>query len=60
MAKSVAKKLRERRIREGKYDPANSRGSWNGVNPQLKVIPNKKKDAKNSSHDYSRVYNLVG
>jgi hypothetical protein len=60
MAKSTARKLRERMVKQGKLDPAMMRGSWHGVDHQMRVIPNKKKDAKYEDHDRSRVYNLVG
>lgn len=33
MSTTKAKKLRNKRIREGKYDPTNQRRSWNGVIP---------------------------
>jgi hypothetical protein len=57
MAKSSARKKREHRVRQGKLNPENSRGSWNGVMPVTKVKPNKKKDHRFG--DYDRAYNIV-
>ncbi|OPA80551.1 hypothetical protein BVG16_07445 [Paenibacillus selenitireducens] len=39
MGATKAKKLREKRIREGKYDPTNQRGSWNGILPIERTTP---------------------
>ena len=39
MAKSNARKKREKRMREGKRNPEKSRGSWNGVTPITKRTP---------------------
>lgn len=55
MAKSHARKQREQLVRQGKLDPVISRGSWNGVRPVTRSIPNKKRDAK--KNDYSRALN---
>ncbi len=55
MAKSKARKQREQLVRQGKLDPVMGRGSWHGVRPVTRSIPNKKRDAKN--HDYSRALN---
>jgi hypothetical protein len=54
MAKSTARKVAEKLIREGKSDPRMQRLNWNGVNPVTKSIPNKKKDYAPSG--YSRAY----
>ncbi|MCM3629797.1 hypothetical protein M3194_20875 [Paenibacillus glycanilyticus] len=59
MAKSNAKKNRERLVKQGKLDPSVLRGSWHGVNHQMKVIPNKKKNVKPLDYDYNRAYNLL-
>jgi hypothetical protein len=54
MAKSQARKVAEKLIREGKSDPRTSRLNWNGVNPMTRALPNKKKDYAPSA--YSRAY----
>ncbi|QST02770.1 hypothetical protein IMZ31_19665 (plasmid) [Pontibacillus sp. ALD_SL1] len=41
MGKSKAKKWREKRVREGLYNPEQSRGSWNGVHPVTKKTKTK-------------------
>jgi hypothetical protein len=57
MAKSSARKQRERLVKQGKNDPTMMRGNWNGIKPITWCIPNKKKDAK--SCDYNRVLKLA-
>jgi hypothetical protein len=54
MAKSKARKVAEKLVREGKLDPRQSRLNWNGVNPATRALPNKKKDFTFSS--YNRIY----
>lgn len=54
MSKSAAKKHRDRLIREGKRDVALSRGSWNGVRPDTRVVPNKKKEFTYRERGYDR------
>ncbi|RSK28154.1 hypothetical protein EJF36_15395 [Bacillus sp. HMF5848] len=39
MAKSKAKKLRDKQIREGKLDPSDLRGHWNGIKPIERKTP---------------------
>jgi hypothetical protein len=39
MAKSKAKKKREKLIREGRMNPEINRGSWNGICPITKKTP---------------------
>ncbi|MNV06049.1 hypothetical protein D3C71_964110 [compost metagenome] len=41
---SKAKKQRIKMEQQGKRNPENGRGNWNGVNPVQRSIPNKKKD----------------
>jgi len=57
VAKSKAKKQREHLIRQGKYDPSISRGSWFGVKPITKVKPNKRKDYYDD--EYNRGHKLL-
>lgn len=61
MAKSKSQKQRQSLIRQGKLDPTIMRGSWNGVNPQTKRLPNKKKDAimKQRDCDYNKLSELL-
>jgi hypothetical protein len=56
MAKSHARKQREQLVRQGKLDPLMNRGSWHGVRPVTRSIPNKKRESRN--HDYSRELNI--
>lgn len=43
MAKSSARKKRERMVKKGQLDPAMLRGSWGMVKPVTRVKPNKSK-----------------
>lgn len=51
MSKSMAKKKREHLVRQGKYDPLMSRGSWFGVKPITKIKPNKRKNYVPDGYD---------
>lgn len=51
MAKSSARRKRDKRLRQGGFDPALQRGSWNGVIPVTKIKPNKKKYAYPKNDD---------
>ena len=39
MGATKSRKRREKAIREGSYDPANSRGTWNGILPVERKTP---------------------
>lgn len=46
MAKSASQKRLGHKVRQGQLDPKMLRGSWNGVIPVTRKLPNKKKEAK--------------
>ncbi|MBW7457660.1 hypothetical protein ACFOLF_25040 [Paenibacillus sepulcri] len=58
MAKSAARKKREKRLRQGEMDPRLLRGNWNGVMPVTKVKPDKRKYAYAKSDD-DRVFKIA-
>lgn len=39
MSKSLAKKTRDKQVREGRRDPGEGRLNWNGVNPVTRRTP---------------------
>ncbi len=39
MGATKSRKCRDKAIREGKYDPARSRGTWNGIQPIVRTTP---------------------
>lgn len=52
MAKSKARKQREKQLREGGLNPEMHRGSWGGINPVIKRTPTlmEKQRKLNSKH----------
>lgn len=52
LAKSKARKIREHRVRQGKTNPADYRGSWNGILPFIRMTPTlqKKKEKERTKH----------
>lgn len=46
MVRSKAKKIRLKRIREGKRNPEELRGSWRGINPIERRTPTRKERLK--------------
>lgn len=55
MAKSKARKNRDKLIQKGKNDPSILRGSWGILKPVTWSIPNKK---KNKDCDYDQAYKV--
>jgi len=58
MAKSKARKIREKAIREGKRDVITSRGSWNGVNPLTRITLTKQETIRKTENKHKK-RNLV-
>lgn len=52
---SKARKKREHLVRNGKPDPALSRGSWNGVNPLTKKTPTKRTLIERAERKYKAI-----
>ncbi|SDX72470.1 hypothetical protein [Paenibacillus sp. CF384] len=51
MAKSTARKQRDKKLQQGGMDPTMQRGNWNGVKPVTRVKPDKRKYAYPKNDD---------
>jgi hypothetical protein len=52
LAKTKARKMREHIVRQGKTNPADYRGSWNGVVPLTKTTPTIKEKKEKERNKY--------
>lgn len=54
MAKSKPQKMREKLVREGKVNPQELRGSWNGLVPVEKKTPTVKELRRRQENKYKK------
>lgn len=58
MAKSKAKRYREKLVREGKQDVTIKRGTWNGVNPYSKKTKTRAESLINQTNKHRKNHTL--
>ena len=51
--------MRESRVRNGKSDPATSRGTWNGINPITKTTPTVKEKKERDMKKHKKILEYV-
>ncbi|MFD0618188.1 hypothetical protein ACFQZR_12000 [Paenibacillus sp. GCM10027629] len=57
MGATKSRKRREKQIREGKYDPANRRGTWHGILPVERTTPTLREALAKQQNKYKQKWN---